>query len=223
MIKVNFCFISLLILIAFNYIESSLKFYLPTKKDKCFQVEVYFEGALLVRYDLSGFDKNFKENQQKELFKNTKIFIKNEKNKNIYETELKSRKDKFVVHLKDPGVYQVCARYTQPNRRGSYLPSNIAMGIKIRSDYQYTDIDQSLHKEDVSNFWKRIREIKNEIRPSIESSKNELNEEDKTAKSMINTVQTYHKLCCIQFALIIILVIYNVGYYKDYFKQISII
>ena len=222
MIKANYFFESFLILITFNLIESSLKFYIPTQKDKCFQVETYFEGTLLVRYDLSGFDKDFKENQQKELFKNTKIFIKNEKGKNIYETELKSRKDKFVVHLKEAGVYQVCARYIKP-RRESYLPSNISMGLKIRSDYQYTDIEQTLHKEDVSNFWKRIWEIKNEIRPSIEASKNELNEEDKTAKSMIHTIDTYHKLCCVQFALIIILAIYNIGYYKDYFKEISII
>ena len=222
MIKVYFFFESLLILIVFNLIESSLKFYLPTQKDKCFQVELYFEGTILVRYDLSVFDKDFKENQQKELFKNTKIFIKNGNGKNIYETELKSRKDKFAVFLKEPGVYQVCTRYIK-QRRESYLPNNISMGLKIRSDYQYTDIDQSLHKSDVNNFWRRIREIKNEMRPSLEASKNELSEEDKTAKSMIHTIDTYHKLCCVQFALIIILAIYNIGYYKDYFKEISII
>ena len=222
MINVNFFFASLCILITFNLVESSLKFYIPTQKDKCFQVETYFEGTVLVRYDLSGFDKDFKENQQKELFKNTKIFIKNEKGKNIYETELKSRKDKFAVFLKEPGAYQVCARYIKP-RGQSYLPSNISMGLKIRNDYLYTDIGQSLHRSDVNNFWRRIRDIKNEIRPSIEASKTELNEEDETAKSMIHTVDTYHKLCCVQFALIIILAIYTVGYYKDYFKEISII
>jgi hypothetical protein len=222
MIKVYFFFESLLILIVFNLIESSLKFYLPTQKDKCFQVELYFEGTILVRYDLSVFDKDFKENQQKELFKNTKIFIKNGNGKNIYETELKSRKDKFAVFLKEPGVYQVCTRYIK-QRRESYLPNNISMGLKIRSDYQYTDIDQSLHKSDVNNFWRRIREIKNEMRPSLEASKNELSEEDKTAKSMIHTIDTYHKLCYVQFALIIISVIYNIGYYKDYFKEISLI
>ena len=80
-----------------------------------------------------------------------------------------------------------------------------------------------MHRSDVNNFWRRIRDIKNEIRPSIEASKNELNEEDKTAKSMIHSIDTYHKLCCVQFALIMILVIYNIGYYKDYFKEISII
>ena len=222
MIKVNFFFSTLLILITFDLIESSLKFYIPIKKDKCFQVETFFEGTVLVRYDLSGFDKGFKESQQKELFKNTKIFIKNEKGKNIYETELKSRKDKFAVHLKEPGAYQVCARYIIPSR-GGYLPNNISMGLKIRNDYLFADIEQSLHRSDVNNFWRRIREIKNEIRPSIEASKNELNEEDKTAKSMIHTVDIYHKLCCVQFAIIIILAIYTVGYYKDYFKEISII
>ena len=170
----------------------------------------------------SGFDKDLKESIQKELFKNTKIFIKNEKGKNIYETELKSRKDKFALHLKETGVYQVCTRYIRPTRN-SYLPSNISMGIKIRNDYQYTNIEQTLHTEDISNFWKRIWEIQNEIRPSIEASKNELNEEDKTAKSMIRTIDTYYKLCCVQFAIIIILVIYTIGYYKDYFKEVSLI
>jgi hypothetical protein len=60
------------------------------------------------------------------------------------------------------------------------------MGLKIRNDYQYTELENSLHKEDVNNFWKKIRNLKKDIRPSIEAAKVELKEEDKTAKSIIS-------------------------------------
>ena len=97
------------------------------------------------------------------------------------------------------------------------------MGLKIRNDYVYTDMDKTLQKEDINNFWKKIRNIKKDIRPSIEASKNELNEEDKTAKSLISSINTYYKLCCIQLVIIIVATIYTVVSYQDFFKKKSII
>ena len=97
------------------------------------------------------------------------------------------------------------------------------MGLKIRNDYLYTGIDNSLQKEDINNFWKKIRNIQKDIRPSIEAAKKELNEEDKTAKSLISSINTYYKLCCIQLVIIIVSTIYTVITYQDFFKKKSII
>ena len=212
----------LILISLFNIIESYLKFNIPSDHDKCYGLEFYVEGSLLIKYDLTGFEKEYDENEQKNLFKNIKVFIKDNKNKNIYETDLKSRKEKFAIKVKEPGHYQVCARYFKP-RRTRELSKNILMALKIRSDYDYKDLENSLMREDVDKFWKSIRELKREIRPSIEAAQLELNEEDKTAKSIISSIEIYYKLCVIQLAIVIILNIYVLVTTKDFFKEKSII
>ena len=212
----------LILISLFNIIESYLKFNIPSDIDKCYGQEFYVEGNLLVKYDLTGFEKEYDENEQKNLFKSIKVFIKNDKNKNIYETDLKSRKEKFAIRIKEPGHYQICARYFKP-RRTRELSKNILMSLKIRSDYDYRDLENSLMREDVDKFWKSIRELKREIRPSIEATQLELSEEDKTAKSMISSIEIYYKLCVIQLAIVIILNIYVLVTIKDFLKEKSVI
>ena len=223
MLKVTkFVLITLLFLSLFNLIETSLKFNIPSYRDKCFNQDLYIEGTILIRYDLTGFEKDFQGNNQTELFKNIKIFIKTEKGKIVYETELKSRKDKFAVLLKERGNYQICTRYFRP-RRGRELPNTVLMGLKIRNDYHYTNIDQSLHRQDVQNFWTKIYDIKRDIRPSIEASKLELKEEDKTAKSIIVSVNTYYVLCCFQLVIIFAMTMLIIFNFQEFFKKKSII
>ena len=157
-----------------------------------------------------------------ELFKNIKVFIKNEKNKIIYETDLKSRKEKFVIRIKEPGQYKVCARYNRP-RRGRELNQNILMALKLRPDYNTKDLDNTLKSEDVTHFWAKIADVSKDIRPSIEAAKSELNEEDKTAKSIISSISLYYKLCLIQLAVIICVTAYTLYSYKDFFKKLSLV
>ena len=97
------------------------------------------------------------------------------------------------------------------------------MALKLRTDYGYKDIKEGLKREDVDKFWTRIRNIKKEIRPSIEAAKIELTEEDNTAKSIFSSVSIYYKLCCIQLAIVVVLTVFILVSYKDYFKEISII
>ena len=207
-----------LILISFNFIESSLKFNIPSYRDKCFQEEIYIEGTILIRYDLTGFEKYFQGKEQTELFKNIKIFIKNSNGKKIYETELKSRKDKFAIYLEEPGVYLICTRYFKPHR-GKELPGSVLMGLKIRNDYSYKELEQSLHKSDIKDFWKRIRNIKQNMYPTIQAEKNEIEEEDKTAKSMISSINTYYTLCLIQLIIILLFTGFTLFSYRSFFKD----
>ena len=222
MIKFRKIFTIFILLVSFNIIKSSLKFNIPSYRDKCFQQEIYMHGTLLIKYDLTGYEEYFKGQDQQELFNSIKIFIKNEKGQNVYETSLKSRKEKFAVLLKEPQVYQVCTRYFKP-RRLRELPGFVMMNLKIRNDYHYTELENSLHKEDVNNFWKKIANIRKEMLPTIESAKTELKEEDKTAKSIISSINIYYKLCVIQLIIIIIVSIYTVVTYQDFFKKKSII
>ena len=223
MLKINNIFLSIILFLSLlNITYSSLKFNVLGNRERCFTQELYIDGSLLVRYDLTGFEKVFQGNRAEELFKKIKIFIKDDKGNNIYETELKSRKDKFVIFIKKEGIYQICTRYFK-NRGDRELPTSILMGLKIRNDYQYTKLDESLHKEDVDNFWRKIRDIKRDMRPSIEASKIELKEEDKTAKSMISSIQTYYILCCFQLVIVVVMTIYIIVTYQDFLKKKSII
>ena len=213
----------LILISIFNEIKSYLKFNIPSDYDKCFEKEVYSEGSILIKYDLTGYDKEFKnENEQKNLFKNIKIFIKNKKNKNIYETELKSRKEKLAVKLQGPDRFKICARYNKPYR-GRELNKDILLALKLTSNYDYKELNVNLKKSDVSNFWEKIYSIKRDMRDSIEAAKSEINDEDSSAKSMISSINLYYKLCCIQLLVIILLTIFNLWSYKDYFKKISLI
>ena len=213
----------LILISSFNEINSYLKFNIPSDYDKCFEKEVYSEGSILIKYDLTGYDKEFKnENEQKNLFKNIKIFIKNKKNKNIYETELKSRKEKLAVKLQGPDRFKICARYNKPYR-GRELNKDILLALKLTSNYDYKELNVNLKKSDVSNFWEKIYSIKRDMRDSIEAAKSEINDEDSSAKSMISSINLYYKLCCIQLSVIILLTIFNLWSYKDYFKKISLI
>ena len=224
MMKRKHIFLSFyLMLISFNYIKSSLKFNIPNDHEKCFQQEIYIEGTLLIRYDLSGFEKYFKgPEEQFQLFQNIHIKIKNEIGHDIHISELKSRKDKFAIYLKYTGIYQICVYYNNPNNLRE-LPDDILMGLKIRSDYHYTEIEKSLHKNDIKDFWNRIKAIKKDIFPSIEAEKKEIEEEDITTKSMINSIYTYYYLCLFQLIIVIIMIIFTIGNFKKYFKSISII
>ena len=199
-----------------------MKFNIPNYRDKCFQQDLYVSGSLQVRYHLSGFEKDFKGKDQEDLFKNIKIFIKNENNNKIHEMTLKERKGKFVVHIKEPGLYYICARYFKP-LRGKEIPGDVVLGLKIRNDFYFADIKNSLHEEDVQHFWTKIRDIKKDIYPSIESAKQEITEEDNTAKSMYSTINTYYVLTIVQLIFIMIFSCLTVSKYKDYFKKKSII
>ena len=219
---INFINYLFLILTSLNFIDSSLKFNIPSYRDKCFHQELYVEGTFLIRYDLSGFEQFFKDKEQQELFNNIKIFIKDEKGKYVYETSLTKRKDKIAIFLKEPQGYSICTRYYRP-RKGKELPGSVVMGIKIRHDYSYADLDQTLYKEDVDDFKIKIRDIKRDVLPSIEVAKRELREEDKTAKSIISAINTYYKLCCIQLSIIIAITIYTIVSYQEFFKKKVII
>ena len=222
MFTINKTFFLYIFIIILNIIHCSLKFNIPTYRDKCFQQELYTGGAIQVRYDLSGHEQYFQGNELKELFKNIKVFVKNEKGKHVFETSLKSRKDKFVVHIKEPDMYYICARYYKPSR-GRELPGNVVMGLKIRNDFYWTDLSKSVHQEDVQHFWTKIRDIKKDMFPTIESAKKEINEEDKTAKTMISTINTYYILTVVQLSIIVIFSFLTLYKYKDFFKKKSII
>ena len=215
-------YLYLVILLSINYINCSLKFNIPSHRDKCFQQELYVGGAIQVRYDLSGYQKYYKGQEVQDLFKNIKIFIKNQAGKIIYETNMKDRKDKFVVHIKEADVYYICAKYFKPYK-AKEIPGDVLMGLKIRNDFYWTDLKKSVHQEDVQHFWKKIRDIKQEMFPSIESAKKEIKEEDNTAKKMISSINTYYILTVIQLSIIILLSSLVIFKYKDFFRKKSII
>jgi hypothetical protein len=188
--------------------NSSLKFNIPNNREKCFTEEIYFEGTILIRYDLNGINY-IKEEQREKAMKSIKIFVKDPKGKIIKEFFLESKKEKIAIHVKDQGQYYICSKFYK-NWSISELPKEVVLGIKIRTDYEYKRIENSLEKEDVNNFILKLLEVRHKVIPSLESSKIELDEEDRTAKVIISTSNLYFKLSIVQLILIIIIAFYQI-------------
>ena len=192
----------------FSISNSSLKFNIPNNREKCFAQELYLQGTLLVRYDLKGIE-SIKPDYQEKAIKNIKIFVKNEKGKNLHELFLKSPKGKFAVHIQDRGMYFICTKYHKTWSLQE-LPKEVMLGIKIRNDFDYKEIEGSIHKKDLDDFIGSMMVVKRNVIPSIAVSKMELDEEDKTAKAIISTSTLYFKLTIIQMILIIIIAFYQI-------------
>ena len=205
----------------FNFCKSCLKFNIPNNRDKCFQEEIFTNGTLLIRYDLKGIETIKQENQEKVL-KNIKLFIKDPKGRNVREVYLTNRKDKFAFHADMVGNYQICVRYYK-SWSITELPKSVMLGIKIRTDYDYKSLEDTLEKKDIDHFLEEIRILKSKVIPSITSSKIELDEEDKMAKKIISTSELYFKLTIIQLVLIVIIAIYQIFNIKKFLTSKQII
>ena len=204
-----------------NLSNQSLKFNIPNNREKCFTEEIYTNSTLLIRYDLKGVESIKADNQEKVL-KNIKLFLKNPKGKIIKELDLLNRKGKFAIYIDMEGVYQICSRYYK-TWSVTELPKDVVLGIKIRTDYEYQSIESSLEKKDLAQFWEEIRILKGKVLPSISSSKVELDEEDKMAKTIISTSKLYLKLSIIQLILIIIIAFYQIFNIKNFLMKKQII
>ena len=156
------------------------------------------------------------------MLKNIKLFLKNPKGKIIKELDLLNRKGKFAIYIDMEGVYQICSRYYK-TWSVTELPKDVVLGIKIRTDYEYQSIESSLEKKDLDQFWEEIRILKGKVLPSISSSKVELDEEDKMAKTIISTSKLYLKLSIIQLILIIIIAFYQIFNIKNFLMKKQII
>ena len=120
------------------------------------------------------------------------------------------------------GNYQICARYYK-SWSITELPKSVMLGIKIRTDYDYKSLEDTLEKKDIDHFMEQIRILKSKVVPSITSSKIELDEEDKMAKKIISTSKLYFKLAIIQLVLIVIIAIYQIFNIKRFLTSKQII
>ncbi len=191
-----------------NHIYSSLKFNIPNNRDKCFSEELFKDGTLLIRYDLKGIE-SIKKGHQEKVLKNIKLFVKGPTGKNLHELYLINRKGKFAMKVEKEGIYKICARYYKTWSVPD-LPKDVLLGIKLRNDYEYKEIENTLLSKDVEDFEKQIYNLKKKVMPSISSSKKEIDEEDKMAKAIISTSNLYFILTFIQLILIFVIVIYQI-------------
>ena len=199
----------------------SLKFSIPNNREKCFIEEIYTNGTLLIRYDLKGIEY-IKPELHEKVLKNIKLFVKDPKGKIVRELYLINPKGKFALHTDLEGFYQICSKYYK-SWSVSELSKEVMLGIKIRTDYDYSPIDSPLEKKDLEHFYEQMRMLRSKVLPSITSSKNEIDEEDKMAKAIISTSKLYFKLTIIQLVLIVIIAVYQIFSIKNFLQSKQII
>ena len=217
MLKSSNIYFLLIFLTLFNYCFPSLKFNIPNNREKCFHEEIYSFGTLLIRYDLKGVDSIIEKYREKVL-NNIKIFVKDPKGKIIHESNLINKKGKFSINAEKEGHYYICSRYYKIWGM-SDLPKDLLLGIKIRSDFSYKNVDEALKSKDVNNFLDQINSLKYKVIGPISSSKKEIDEEDKMAKAIISTSNLYFMLSIVQMVLIIIIAIYQIFNTKKFLSN----
>ena len=219
--KNSYIFYLIIVLTIFDYASSSLKFNIPNNREKCFAEELYNDGTLLIRYDLKGIEFVEKEHQEKVL-KNIKLYVKDPHGKIVKELFLIDLKGKFAIKTEEVGIYYICTKYFK-TWKVTQLPKEVLLGIKIRTDYTFKRIDESLKKEELSDLMEQIRQVTLKVIPSISSSKMEIDEEDKMAKAIISTSNLYFNLALLQLLLIFIIAIYQIFNLRKFLSSKRII
>jgi len=219
--KNSYIFYLIIVLTIFDYASSSLKFNIPNNREKCFAEELFNDGTLLIRYDLKGIEYVEKEHQEKVL-KNIKLYVKDPHGKIVKELFLIDLKGKFAIKTEEVGIYYICTKYFK-TWKVTQLPKEVLFGIKIRTDYTFKRIDESLKKEELSDLMEQIRQVTLKVIPSISSSKMEIDEEDKMAKAIISTSNLYFNLALLQLLLIFIIAIYQIFNLRKFLSSKRII
>jgi hypothetical protein len=205
----------ILFLISINNIFCSLKFKIPKNSEKCFIQQIFLETSVLIRFDLSGFEEISDNKILQNIYNNLQIYIKNQNSTIIYRESIKKNKGKFVQFLKEPGIYFICSSYVGQYNENNF-PKNLLFGIKITNEYESKDINKALNKDTLEIFNKKIKKINNELIPSMNLQKKELEEEDETSRKIISASEWYFNLTVIQILLIILVAFYYVLQFKKY-------
>lgn len=203
----------IIFILFFKFIFSILKFKIPLKNEKCFIQQIFLETSVLIRFDLTGIEQ-ISNNILQNIYENLKIYIKNQNSTVIYKESIKKSKGKFVQFIKKSGIYFICSIY-EGNLNENEI-KNLFFGIKISNEFESKDIEKALNKDSLEFFNKKIIKINNELIPSMNLQKNEIDEEDETSKKIINSSKFYFNLTVIQILLIIIVAIYYVLQFKKY-------
>lgn len=203
----------IIFILFFKFIFSILKFKIPLKNEKCFIQQIFLETSVLIRFDLTGIEQ-ISNNILQNIYDNLKIYIKDQNSTVIYKESIKKSKGKFVEFIKKSGIYFICSIYEGKINENEI--KNLFFGIKISNEFESKDIEKALNKDSLEFFNKKIIKINNELIPSMNLQKNEIDEEDETSKKIINSSKFYFNLTVIQILLIIIVAIYYVLQFKKY-------
>ena len=203
----------IIFILFFKFIFSILKFKIPLKNEKCFIQQIFLETSVLIRFDLTGIEQ-ISNNILQNIYENLKIYIKDQNSTVIYKESIKKSKGKFVEFIKKSGIYFICSIYEGKINENEI--KNLFFGIKISNEFESKDIEKALNKDSLEFFNKKIIKINNELIPSMNLQKNEIDEEDETSLKIINSSKFYFNLTVIQILLIIIVAIYYVLQFKKY-------
>ena len=203
----------IIFILFFKFIFSILKFKIPLKNEKCFIQQIFLETSVLIRFDLTGIE-NISNNILQNVYENLKIYIKDQNSTVIYKESIKKSKGKFVQFIKKSEIYFICSIYEGKLNENEI--KNLFFGIKISNEFESKDINKALNKDSLEFFNKKINKINNELIPSMNLQKNEIDEEDETSLKIINSSKFYFNLTVIQILLIIIVAIYYVLQFKKY-------
>ena len=123
-----------------------------------------------------------------------------ETSKLIFKHTPTSEKSKTTFLPKKAGQYRICSSFKATFRDKQV---KIQMNLKISSEigYELQDIRNAIKAEDINKINNEMLNIASRLKPIIESQKEELKEEKKSAEETIKSTKWYKALTFIQIAI----------------------
>lgn len=210
--------ITLIILIKLTY--ESLKFPIPTDREKCFIEEIGIGDSILIRWDIAGLPED-KEKADKAI-SNIRLTVRSSTGEQIHSKAFPNKKDKIVLTPKTDGSFYICTRYYEG--WGERQPQGLYMGLKISSQYTLdVNYSKALGKESVVKLDNRIEHIHQKILSSTKIQDRDIKEELETATAILKSSTLYFNLTVIQLIAVIGVGMYQILMFKKYLSINKII
>lgn len=195
--------IIVMIIIALNikFSQSSLYYDLHQSKPKCFVEEVFDNTTvLLLKWKIFS-QIPLQPSDMNNVLQNILFYVYDEEtSKLIFKHTPTSEKSKTTFLPKKTGQYRICSSFKATFRDKKV---KIQMNLKISSEigYELQDIRNAIKAEDINKINNEMLNIASKLKPIIESQKEELKEEKKSAEETIKSTKWYKALTFIQIAI----------------------
>lgn len=202
--------------------HASLKFPIPTDREKCFIEEIGTGDSILIRWDIGGLPED-KQLADKAIG-NIRLIVRSSRGDEVHSKPFPNRKDKIVLTPKHDAVtFYICVRYHEG--WGEHQPKGLYMGLKISSQYTTIDVNfsKALGKETVVQLDKRIEHIHQSILSSTKIQDKDIDEELETAKAILKSSNLYFNLTVFQLIVVIGIGMYQLIMFKRYLSLNKII
>ena len=210
------------ILILFILFESisPLLFILKQGEERCLIDEFFEQNFFVVKHKIFTEDKK----NLTSFLPNIRLIVKSvETNKMLYNSHLRSVKDKISPKVQEAGLYRVCL-YVNTKIPKEMSELKIFANMKITSDnMENVDFSNKIKAEDVNRMFKKANSILKIISQSNEYQKEQINVENENSLLTLSNTRIYKYLNLGQIFVSAIIGIIQMNNFRKFLKSRNIV